>query len=80
MSETHSTQYLEIYSKHRDRMKYTYPASFEVPVFSQSSRNVLDAVDPILKGTIYYMWDGVPNGAVNFGFLRPGSTKFYSHH
>ncbi len=54
-----SRRYIELYSGNRNRYQYPNPACFEVP-FAAVRKLVspLQAIDPVLTGTIYYKWVG----------------------
>jgi hypothetical protein len=67
------TQYLEIYSSHRDRQCDPSPSHFSIP-FGKSQSS-----DPILNGTISYQWNGLgtterPFSLVNAGYFKTGTT------
>lgn len=66
-------QYLEIYSKHRDRQCDPSPSHFSIP-FGKSQSS-----DPVLNGTIVYQWSGLsgspghPFTIVNAGYFKTGT-------
>jgi len=43
------TQYLELYSQHRNRMMFKDPVFFEVPVQPNIKKTTIEKIDPILK-------------------------------
>lgn len=65
-----STQYIEIYSEHRNRQQYPLTSNFVIPFQSTSSQTV---VDPIVNGAVYYTWN--PTNYIYSGTLRNGSTN-----
>lgn len=67
------TQYLEIYSKHRDRQCDPSPSHFSIP-FGKSQSS-----DPILNGTVVFQWNGLgtperPFSLINAGYFKDGTT------
>ena len=67
-----NNRFIELYSKHRDRMKFPHPSYFEVP-FYKSSDSAHE--DPVLSGAIYYSW--TPSYSIPFSFLplKSGTTN-----
>lgn len=65
-----STQYIEIYSEHRNRQQYPLTSDFVVPFQSSSNQTV---VDPIVNGAVYYTWN--PSNYIYSGTLKNGSTN-----
>ena len=67
------TQYLEIYSSHRDRQCDPSPSHFSIPF------GKIQSSDPVLNGTVSYQWDGLgtidhPFSLVNAGYFKTGTT------
>ena len=62
------TQYLEIYSQHRNRQQDPSPSHFSIP-FGKGPIG-----DPLLNGTIYYQWGNMPY-VLNAGYFKTGTTN-----
>lgn len=67
-----NNRFIELYSKHRDRMKFPYPSYFEVPFYKPSSST---HEDPVLSGAIYYTWTPFYSNPFSFLPLKSGSTN-----
>ena len=63
------SQFLEIYSSHRDRTSYPLVSNFVVP-FQPALTN---RTDPIVNGAVFYTWSGTET--METGTLRPGSSN-----
>ena len=67
------TQYIEIYSSHRDRQCDPSPSHFSIP-FGKSQSS-----DPVLNGTVAFQWNGLgtpsqPFSIINAGYFKTGTT------
>lgn len=66
------TQYLEIYSRHRDRHCDPSPSHFSIPFGKNQSS------DPVLNGAVVFQWNGVgskdhPSSLINAGYFKYGT-------
>jgi hypothetical protein len=84
-----SRRYIELYSGNRNRYQYPNPSSFEVPFAAvRKLLSPLQAIDPVLSGTIYYKWTGgysitgalKANSTDSTLFLRPSSGTLSDVH
>lgn len=66
-----NNRFIELYSKHRDRMQFPYPSYFEVPFY----KTVSSVIDPVLSGAIYYTWTPVYSEPFTFLPLKSGTSN-----